>query len=77
MYMSVLYAPLFNSQLLEQKSKQRRRRSSSTEGDVEQIIYSVQINVVADIHISLGKSEVKDQEIQTEVVERMEALHPI
>ena len=54
--MSVLYAPLFNSQLLEQKKSKQRWRSSSTESNVEQIIYSVQINVVADIHISLGKS---------------------
>lgn len=35
---------------------------------------SVQINVVADIHISLGKSEAKDQEIQIEVVERVDQL---
>ena len=63
------------SQLLEQKKSKQIRRSSSTEGNVYKS-FSVQINVVADIHI---RSEGYKQKLWREWTNlcRQEALHPI
>ena len=62
-------------QLLELKKSKQIQRSSSTEGNVYKS-FSVQINVVADIHI---RSEGYKQKLWREWTNlcRQEALHPI